>query len=109
MLLYLPRESKKICLFFSQSSLADDQFKLRGTAHYAIKVFNVDGRKLSSFEPHSSFLHHNRTTPISSTCFHPHRMMLACSALNDTHVNVFTCDTKSHMPENTPPGVIDQV
>ncbi|KAI9778848.1 MAG: hypothetical protein M1816_003890 [Peltula sp. TS41687] len=73
-----------------------------GTAHHSIKVFNVDGRRLSGFEPYSGFLHQHRSAPISSTCFHPHRMMLACSALNDNHVNVFSCDIKEHKEEGEP-------
>ncbi|KAI9805343.1 MAG: hypothetical protein M1833_005796 [Piccolia ochrophora] len=66
----------------------------RGTGQHAIKVFNTNGKQLSRFEPYSSFLHQNRSAPIAATSFHPHRMMLACSALNDNHVNVFTCDNK---------------
>lgn len=73
----------------------------RGTAHHSIKVFNVDGRRLSGFEPYSGFLHQHRSAPISSTCFHPHRMMLACSALNDNHVNVLICETREHKDEDT--------
>ncbi|KAF9886088.1 hypothetical protein FE257_012023 [Aspergillus nanangensis] len=62
-----------------------------GTNRHEVKTFNVDGRYLSSFEPYSSFLHHNRSSPIASTAFHPHRTVFACAALNDTHVNLVTC------------------
>ncbi|KAI9811266.1 MAG: hypothetical protein M1826_003276 [Phylliscum demangeonii] len=65
-----------------------------GSAQHAIRVFNVDGRRLSSFEPHPAFLHPNRGAPIASTCFHPHRMMLACAALNDDHIHVYSMATK---------------
>lgn len=63
----------------------------RGTNRHEVKSFNVDGTYLSTFEPYSSFLHHNRSSPISCTAFHPHRTVLACSALNDHHVNLVSC------------------
>lgn len=66
-------------------------FYLRGTNRHEVKTYNVDGTYLSSFEPYSSFLHHNRSSPIASTAFHPHRTMLACAALNDHHVNLVSC------------------
>lgn len=72
-------------------------FDYSGTAHHSVKVFNVDGTRLSAFEPHSGFLHQNRTAPISSTCFHPHRMLMACSALNNNQVNIFACDIKGRV------------
>ncbi|KAJ5095649.1 Armadillo-like helical [Penicillium alfredii] len=62
-----------------------------GTNRHEVKTFNVDGSYLSTFEPYSSFLHHNRSSPIASTTFHPHRTMLACAALNDHHVNIVHC------------------
>ncbi|KAI9817705.1 MAG: hypothetical protein M1832_004599 [Thelocarpon impressellum] len=66
-----------------------------GTGLHTVKVFNLDGSHLSTAEPYSRFLHNNRTTPISTIGFHPHRMMLACSALNDSHINLFTCEEKN--------------
>ncbi|KAI9833336.1 MAG: hypothetical protein M1819_003731 [Sarea resinae] len=69
-----------------------------GSERHAVKVFNVNGAFLSSFEPYSSFLQQHRSSPISATAFHPHRMMLACSALNDNHINIFTCEDKGRMP-----------
>lgn len=62
-----------------------------GTNRHEVKTYNVDGTYLSSFEPYSSFLHHNRSSPIASTAFHPHRTMLACAALNDHHINLVSC------------------
>jgi len=62
-----------------------------GTNRHEVKTFNMDGTHLSSFEPYSSFLHSNRSSPISSTAFHPHRTLLACSALHDSHINLVTC------------------
>ena len=66
----------------------------RGTGQHSIKVFRLNGTPLSTFQPHSNFLHHNRTTPISTVCFHPHRMQLACAAVNDHHVNLTACQAK---------------
>ncbi len=63
----------------------------------------MDSTPLSSFEPYSGFLHQNRAAPISSTCFHPHRMLMACSALNDSHVNIFKCDLKGRLPKDKQP------
>ncbi|KAE8146325.1 WD-repeat protein Mip1 [Aspergillus avenaceus] len=62
-----------------------------GTNRHEVKTFNVDGTYLSTFEPYSSFLHHNRSSPIASTAFHPHRTLLACAALNDNHINLVSC------------------
>lgn len=62
-----------------------------GTTRHEVKTFNVDGTFLSNYEPYSSFLHHNRSSPISSTAFHPHRTLLACSALHDNHINLVSC------------------
>lgn len=86
----LQRESELFSLLASET-LANGH---SGTERHSIKVYNVNGTRLSSFEPYSGFLHQNKSAPISSTCFHPHRMMLACSALNDNHINVFSCDIK---------------
>ncbi|RDW61312.1 putative wd repeat-containing protein mip1 protein [Coleophoma crateriformis] len=65
-----------------------------GTGAHAVKVYNVDGRELSRVEPYSGFLHQHLKNPISATAFHPHRMMLACAARGDNHINLFTCAEK---------------
>ncbi|KAF2805386.1 WD repeat-containing protein-like protein mip1 [Mytilinidion resinicola] len=63
-----------------------------GTGRHRVKIFNINtALKLSSFEPYSSFLHQNRSAAISTTAFHPHRMMIAGAALHDTHINIFAC------------------
>lgn len=62
-----------------------------GTNRHEVKTFNVDSSYLSTFEPHSSFLHQNRSSPIASTAFHPHHTILACAALNDNHINFVSC------------------
>lgn len=51
----------------------------------------MNGDFLSSFEPYASFLQQNRSSPIATTAFHPHRLMLACAAMNDSHINLFSC------------------
>jgi regulator-associated protein of mTOR len=65
-----------------------------GTGSHTVKVYNFEGRELSRVEPYSSFLHQARQSAISATAFHPHRMMLACAARGDNHINLFTCAEK---------------
>ncbi|EAW11531.1 ubiquitin-binding TORC1 subunit KOG1 [Aspergillus clavatus NRRL 1] len=62
-----------------------------GTTRHEVKTFNMDGTHLSTFEPYSSFLQHNRSSPIAGTAFHPHRTILACAALHDNHINLISC------------------
>ena len=66
----------------------------RGTSNHTVKVYNFEGKELSRMEPYSSFLHQARQAPIAATTFHPHRMMLACAAHGDSHINLFTCPDK---------------
>jgi regulator-associated protein of mTOR len=66
-----------------------------GGADHTIRVYNTSLKHLSSFEPYMSYLRMSntpRTAPITATAFHPHRMMLACGAINDGHVNLFKCE-----------------
>jgi len=63
-----------------------------GSDRHDVKTFNMNGAFLSSFEPHTSWaLNQPRLTPVAATAYHPHRMLLACAALNDSHVNLLTC------------------
>ncbi|KMU88135.1 WD repeat-containing protein mip1 [Coccidioides immitis H538.4] len=62
-----------------------------GTNRHEVKTFNVDGSYLSSFEPHGSFLSQSRTSPVVGAAFHPHKMVMACSALYDNYVNLVSC------------------
>ena len=65
-----------------------------GSERHKIKVLNMDGLFLSSFDPLTLPRQQNRAgAPISSTAFHPHRMMLACASMGDTHVTLFECRT----------------
>ncbi|KAF2230305.1 putative TORC1 growth control complex subunit Kog1 [Viridothelium virens] len=73
-----------------------------GSDHHTVNVYNTtSGEPLSTCQPHSSFLQQHRGAPIAATTFHPHRMMLACSAVNDSHVNLFRCNTKKDLSEET--------
>ncbi|TVY91015.1 Target of rapamycin complex 1 subunit [Lachnellula willkommii] len=67
-----------------------------GTGAHTVKVFNFEGKELSRVEPYSSFLNQARQapSPIAATAFHPHRMMLACAAMGNNHINLFTCAEK---------------
>ncbi|KFY71281.1 hypothetical protein V499_08521 [Pseudogymnoascus sp. VKM F-103] len=65
-----------------------------GTARHTVKVFNFDGQQLSRIEPYSGFLTANRSSPISATAFHPHRMMLAAASKRDNNINLFTCEDR---------------
>jgi regulator-associated protein of mTOR len=78
--------------------VAITNLRYSGTSHHAVKVFNFDGTELSRVEPYYSFLNHTKGTPITSTAFHPHRMMLACAAKGDYHVNLFACGDEG-LPE----------
>ena len=66
-----------------------------GGADHTIRVYNTRLEHLSTSEPYMSYLRTavmQRHAPITATAFHPHRMMLACGAINDGHVNLFRCD-----------------
>ena len=66
-----------------------------GGADHTIRVYSTQLKHLSSFEPYMSYLrltNSSRNAPITATAFHPHRMMLACGAINDGHVNLFRCE-----------------
>lgn len=66
-----------------------------GGADHTIRMYNTQLKHLSSFEPYMSYLRLANVkgpAPITATAFHPHRMMLACGAINDGHVNLFRCE-----------------
>lgn len=42
-------------------------------------------------EPYSSFLGQNRGSPVATTAFHPHRMVMGAAAKGDHHINLYTC------------------
>jgi regulator-associated protein of mTOR len=62
-----------------------------GTERHRVKIFNINnGQPVSHLEPYSGFLR-DRSAPIASTAFHPHRLMIAAAAVHDNHVNIFSC------------------
>ncbi|KXT13411.1 hypothetical protein AC579_9916 [Pseudocercospora musae] len=73
-----------------------------GGKDHTIRVYNTKLQPLSKFEPYMSYLRvglsggSQRNAPITAMAFHPHRMMLACGAVNDGHVNLFKCDIDEH-------------
>ncbi|KAK0730004.1 raptor N-terminal caspase like domain-containing protein [Lasiosphaeris hirsuta] len=69
-----------------------------GTSAHLVKVFDFDGHELSRLEPSSSFLQGHKGTPIATTAFHPHRMVLACAARGDNHLNLFACGSEKTGP-----------
>ena len=78
-----------------------------GGADHTIRVYNTQLKHLSSFEPYMSYLrlaNSSRNAPITATAFHPHRMMLACGAINDGHVNLFRCEATASEDK----GVVDK-
>ncbi|KAK4609128.1 Target of rapamycin complex 1 subunit mip1 [Fulvia fulva] len=83
-----------------------------GGRDHTIRVYSTKnisaGRSISSFEPYMSYLrglNTPRNAPITATAFHPHRMMLACGAVNDGHVNLFKCDVPDYEKKG---GVVDE-
>ncbi|KAI7525209.1 hypothetical protein KC331_g17672 [Hortaea werneckii] len=79
-----------------------------GGADHTIRVYNTQLKHLSSFEPYMSYLrlaNVPRNAPITATAFHPHRMMLACGAVNDGHINMFKCEAEDGVRGS---GVVDE-
>ncbi|KAL6712529.1 Target of rapamycin complex 1 subunit kog1 [Coniothyrium glycines] len=72
-----------------------------GTQRHRVKIFNINnGQPVSHFEPYAGFLR-DRSAPIATTAFHPHRLMIAAAALHDNHVNIFACHEPRHIPVKT--------
>lgn len=83
-----------------------------GSADHTVRVYNSELKRLSSFEPYMSYLRMSntpRTAPITATAFHPHRLMLACGAVNDGHVNLFKCEAADEKREERNGGSADVV
>jgi len=78
-----------------------------GGADHTIRVYNTGLKHLSSFEPYMSYLrlaNVSRNAPITATSFHPHKMMLACGAVVDGHVNLFKCEAGTEEKQN---GIVE--
>lgn len=83
-----------------------------GGKDHTIRVYNTKLQALSKFEPYMSYLRVGlgaaaRNAPITATAFHPHRMMLACGAVNDGHVNLFRCDIEDEKMRNGD-GIVEE-
>ncbi|KAK0250781.1 Target of rapamycin complex 1 subunit kog1 [Friedmanniomyces endolithicus] len=69
-----------------------------GGADHNIRVYNTtELKRLSAMEPYMSLWRTTNTArnaPITATAFHPHRLMMACGAVNDGHVNLFKCEAE---------------
>jgi len=66
-----------------------------GTEGRQVKLWSTSGKLLSSFEPYASrFLGGGGGGGVGAVAFHPHRMMVAGSALGENWVNVFACGRK---------------
>ncbi|KAJ2902108.1 regulatory associated protein-mTOR [Zalerion maritima] len=64
-----------------------------GTSGHLVKVFNFSpGEELSRYEPYTRFLQQNRASPIATTAFHPHKMILGSAARGDNHINIIACE-----------------
>lgn len=63
-----------------------------GSINQFVKVWNMEGRNLSTFRSNSGFLHQNKASPVTAVAFHPHKMTLACCGGGDTHINVFSAN-----------------
>ncbi|KAK3644912.1 Target of rapamycin complex 1 subunit kog1 [Elasticomyces elasticus] len=69
-----------------------------GGQDHNIRIYNTtDLKRLSTMEPYMSLWRATNTArnaPITATAFHPHRLMMACGAVNDGHVNLFKCEAE---------------
>ncbi|KAF2741247.1 hypothetical protein EJ04DRAFT_571372 [Polyplosphaeria fusca] len=62
-----------------------------GTQRHRVKIFDINnGQAVSHCEPYAGFLR-DRSTAIATTAFHPHRLLIAAAAMQDNHVNIFSC------------------
>ena len=59
-----------------------------GSDAHALTVFNTNGAFLNTLYPYAPLLS-TRATPIATTTFHPHRMLLATGCVGSNFVNVY--------------------
>ncbi|KAK4659949.1 Target of rapamycin complex 1 subunit kog1 [Podospora pseudocomata] len=69
-----------------------------GTSAHLVKVFDFDGHELSRLEPSTSFTAGLKLTPIATTAFHPHRMILGYAARGDNHIHISACGNEVAAP-----------
>lgn len=61
-----------------------------GTSKHKVRVFNTDCDVLSTIDPLAVLRQQQRSTPMATVAFHPHRMILACAATNDYFVSLYS-------------------
>jgi hypothetical protein len=59
-----------------------------------VKVFDFDGNELTRLEPYSNFLQGSKASPIATTAFHPHRMILGCASRGDNYISLYSCSNE---------------
>ena len=64
-------------------------WNLSGSDAHALTVFNTNGGFLNTIYPYSPLLSTSRATPIATTAFHPHRMLLATGCVGSNWVNIY--------------------
>ncbi|KAJ4298733.1 Target of rapamycin complex 1 subunit kog1 [Collariella sp. IMI 366227] len=69
-----------------------------GTSAHLVKILDLDGHEITRVEPYSSFLQGHKAAPITTTAFHPHRMLLGCAARGDHHVSLYACGNERAGP-----------
>ncbi|KAG8534354.1 uncharacterized protein KY384_001198 [Bacidia gigantensis] len=62
-----------------------------GSDHHALTLFNMNGGLLNTLHPYSPFLSAARSSPITTTAFHPHQMLLSAGCVGSTWINIYTC------------------
>lgn len=65
-----------------------------GTSAHMVKVFDFDGNELTRLEPYSNFLQGSKASPIATTAFHPHRMILGCASRGDNYISLYSCSNE---------------
>lgn len=63
------------------------------TGSKSVKLWTTSGDLLTTLKnPHDTYLSNRTSSYLSSTTFHPHRMMMATNYNQDGHINVYTCN-----------------
>lgn len=63
------------------------------TGSKSVNLWTTSGDLLTTLKnPHDTYLSNRTSSYLSSTSFHPHRMMMATNYNQDGHINVYTCN-----------------
>ncbi|PVI06467.1 hypothetical protein DM02DRAFT_582168 [Periconia macrospinosa] len=72
-----------------------------GTQRHQVKLFNINtGKLVSQWEPYSGFLR-DRSQPVTAMAFHPHRLLLAASAMHTNFISINACNEVKHPSSST--------